>query len=173
MIEPTIGRIVLYVARDAEPDTDERNAAIVAHVNDDGTVNLGIFSEYGVASAVQNVKLVQDDAVPAPNQAEWMPYQKGQSAKYDSTTDDLLARVQRMEDVLTGPTAELELPPLALKTPAELPMDNIAPFKGDDFDPVNYEKEAYDSGPGDDLEDKGESADAEALADNESVKVAV
>lgn len=89
MIKPTIGRIVLFRPKDPSYDESKRFTAIVANVNEDGTVHLGVFNHYGVNESEQNVTLVQDDEVP----------QRGQ--------------------------CELELPPLALKTPAEEIPDNV------------------------------------------------
>lgn len=140
MIKPTIGRIVLFRPNDPDYDESYRNAAIVANVNDDGTVHLGVFNHYGVCESEQSVTLVQDDNVPELGQCEWMPYQKGQAAKYDVTTDDLMACIARLEELLTSDQVGLELPPLALKAPAEIP-DNVTEItKGDDVDPVDHSK---------------------------------
>lgn len=77
MLKPTIGRVVLYHPKD-EPG--ERHAAQIARVNENGTVNLGCLTDNGVHYSVQNVALIGDQAiVPAPGQAEWMPYQHAQN----------------------------------------------------------------------------------------------
>lgn len=85
-IEPTIGRIVWYwpslvdgATRDPQP-----LAAIVAHVNQDGTVNLGIFDRSGDHYKRTHVPLIQEgDAEPERDGfCQWMPYQIGQAKKH-------------------------------------------------------------------------------------------
>lgn len=89
-IEPTIGRVVWYrPANDghaAGPHPGEQAlAAIVAHVNDDGTLNLGVFNVAGVPFSAMNVPLVQDgDELPDGAYAEWMPYQRAQAKKAEA-----------------------------------------------------------------------------------------
>ena len=70
-ITPTIGRIVLFRPKDEEFGEDARNAAIVAHVYDNGKVNLAVANIYGVMESEQNVTLVQEGEEPAPGQCEW------------------------------------------------------------------------------------------------------
>lgn len=86
MIQPTIGRVMWYWpplrARGKQP-----LAALVAHVVDDGTVNLGVFSEFGQVDGVQDVPIVQEperDGLPDGHCCQWMPYQKGQAAKAEA-----------------------------------------------------------------------------------------
>ena len=170
MIKPTIGRIVLFRPNDPDYDETKRYAAIVANVNDDGTVHLGVFNHYGVNESEQSVTLVQDDEVPERGQCEWMPYQKGQAAKYDVTTDDLMARIARLEELLTSDQVGLELPPLALKTPAEEIPDNVTDItKGDDVDTTAKQDIEQGMASGDVTESPDgadESADAAASADD-------
>lgn len=75
MIKPTIGRVVLY-RPDAQFEETVRHAATVAHVYEDGTINIGVVDSNGVAYNEQRVTLVQGDDVPEPGQCEWMEYQK-------------------------------------------------------------------------------------------------
>ncbi len=88
MIKPTVGRVVWYT-----PSADDHEemaaaqlqplAAIVAHVWSDTCVNLAVFDANGIAHNRTSVLLVQDDgARPDGGFCEWMPYQKGQAAKY-------------------------------------------------------------------------------------------
>jgi hypothetical protein len=53
-------------------------AAIIAKVNEDGTLNLAVFDGNGASHTRTGVKLVQagEDAPEGGNYAEWMPYQK-------------------------------------------------------------------------------------------------
>lgn len=135
MIEPTIGRVVLFRPKDPDYDASKRYAALVANVNDDGTVNLMTANEYGVPNSEQNITLVQGDDSPECGQCEWMAYQKGQAAK----------------------TEALEATTIA--------PDNVSPIKGDDIDPVDHGVESTDDttdditagaegtgAPGDDVE---------------------
>jgi len=84
MITPTVGRIVHYHPRPGEkgvtvPDTmGQPCAAIVAHVNPDGTVNLGVFDRDGHQYGRRGVPLVQEgQSTPETGDwCEWMAYQK-------------------------------------------------------------------------------------------------
>ena len=80
-ITPTIGRVVLFRPLDQDYDFDKRHAAIIAQVNVDGTLNLGVLNDYGVSQAEQNIVLVQGDDKPDYGQCEWMDYQKSQAEK--------------------------------------------------------------------------------------------
>ena len=95
MIEPTIGRVVLFwptlaYARDkgmAYEDSGKPLAALVTYVHGDRMVNLTVHDHNGVTWPVCSVPLVQegDDAViPGSFYCEWMPYQKGQAAKTEA-----------------------------------------------------------------------------------------
>lgn len=85
MITPTLGRIVWFQPHN-EAGLNTQQSAIIARVNDDGTLNLTVFAPDGYPYGIQNVPLLQDDD-PTPNggfYAEWMPYQKGQAAKTEA-----------------------------------------------------------------------------------------
>lgn len=75
MINPTIGRVVLYRPTDAE-DEETRNAAIITEVHLDTIVNLAVFDDTGVPFNRQYVNLMQEDRVAKPGECEWMDYQK-------------------------------------------------------------------------------------------------
>jgi hypothetical protein len=94
-IEPTVGRVVWYYPEGADrgPHPGEQPlSAQIAHVNEDGTVNLGVLDSLGVHFSKQNVVLIQDgDERPDGCFAEWMPYQKGQAAKTEQLEDKLAA----------------------------------------------------------------------------------
>ncbi len=94
MIEPTVGRVILYRPLD-EGDEETRHAAIISQVNDDETINIGVFSWVGELYHRQNVVIVQDpDEMVKNGQCNWMPYQIGQAGKADKISSDL-------EEVLT------------------------------------------------------------------------
>ena len=86
MIVPTPGRIVWYRPVGADPAADA-HAAIVVGIHDPHTVNLAIFNVDGAHYQGTAVPLLQDGDTPPADKgyAEWMPFQKGQAAKYDGT----------------------------------------------------------------------------------------
>lgn len=88
VITPTNGRIVWYTPSkdDGMPDNGGVPlAAIVVHVWNDRMVNLAVFNSNGLLVPRTSVQLVQekDDVAESGGYCEWMPYQKGQAAKYD------------------------------------------------------------------------------------------
>lgn len=87
-INPTIGRVVWFhpatgSSARCHPDDEGvvTHAATVAHVNDDGTLNLSAVDSAGQQYAVSNVPLLQGDDVCSEGDAwaEWMPYQLAQA----------------------------------------------------------------------------------------------
>jgi hypothetical protein len=88
VITPTPGRIVWYW-KDATNGRVQSQpyAAIVTYVHSDHLVDLAIFpafSDYLTTSATQNVPLWHGEGdKPTFAHCEWMPYQKGQAAKYE------------------------------------------------------------------------------------------
>ena len=95
-ITPTVGRMVLYVPGDEEPIPHmpgEPLAALVAKVNDDGTLNLGIFDANGKNWPRTSVVLVQDgEPQPPPPFCKWMAYQVGQAAKTEALEKQLAGK---------------------------------------------------------------------------------
>jgi hypothetical protein len=91
MITPTVGRVVWYVPGKWATDTmlarkdGQPLAGHVAYVWNERMVNLMIIDHEGCASSRTLVALLQDDDVPPADggYAQWMPYQKGQAAKYE------------------------------------------------------------------------------------------
>jgi hypothetical protein len=82
MISPTIGRVVLF--HPANPH-DQPFPALVAYVHSDRMVNLAVFDSNGNPFGKTSVQLLQDgDPTPDWCYCEWMPFQKGQAAKYDA-----------------------------------------------------------------------------------------
>lgn len=84
MISPTIGRVVLFHPAGSDPAA-EPYPALVAKVWNDKMINVGGFNDAGTPFGATSVTLLQDDDAPpaAGPWAEWMPYQKGQAAKYE------------------------------------------------------------------------------------------
>ena len=88
MITPTIGRIVWYYPGDMEMATslgDQPMVAIVTYVHSDTRINVAYWDHNGAFNSSTSVELIQDQAPPSNGAAwcEWMPYQKGQAAKYE------------------------------------------------------------------------------------------
>lgn len=86
MIQPTVGRIVLYTPHTTEVmayQPGDKLAAIIVKVWSDTCVNLAVFDGNGDVMNGISVPLIQDGE-PVPGSGfycEWMPYQKGQAAK--------------------------------------------------------------------------------------------
>jgi hypothetical protein len=79
-IEPTVGRVLLYHT----PDSSKPLAAMIANVNEDGTINIGYLDSVGTHHSQQCLPLIQDtDGIPTGNVhfCTWMPYQLGQAAR--------------------------------------------------------------------------------------------
>lgn len=93
MIQPTIGRVVwLFGARQgAMRDVRQPFCAHVTYVWGDRCINVAYFDHDGAVWSERSVDLLQDDdakpdGVPF---AVWMPYQKGQAAKYEAVAGAL------------------------------------------------------------------------------------
>jgi hypothetical protein len=89
MIKPTIGRVVWFHPGANDPHKfgpqDQPRAALVSYVWSDRLVNLTVSSPNGETYGATSVVLVQEgDATPKDYYCEWMPFQKGQAAKYDA-----------------------------------------------------------------------------------------
>lgn len=80
MIEPGIGRVLWYRPSGRG---GPKQAALVAKVIDNHTVNLAAFDELGRSYGVVGAHLVQPEDVDIPQgaYAEWMPFQKGQAMR--------------------------------------------------------------------------------------------
>lgn len=109
-IEPTVGRVVLYFPSDddvyygrIEGEKGKALSAMIAWVNDDGTINLAVNSRYGNHVGCRNVELIQPGE-PTPERtksrsyATWMPYQLGQAAK----TEKLEGEIASLRDTGGG-----------------------------------------------------------------------
>ena len=86
MIEPTVGRVVLFY----DNNGPEPHAAIITEVHGECCVNLCAFSKNGIPKGYTSVPLLQDDD-PRPSCCfcEWMPYQKGQAAKTEALEEQI------------------------------------------------------------------------------------
>jgi hypothetical protein len=93
MITPTIGRIVWF-----RPNNESHKATMnivdsiqplkadIVYVWNDQMVNLFVVDHAGIGHSLGSIHLVQDGDPPMRDgisYAEWMPYQKGQAAKYE------------------------------------------------------------------------------------------
>jgi hypothetical protein len=87
-ILPTVGRVVLFTpscltgdGRFAHTGGRKPLAAIVAHVFNDGLVNLAVFDSNGMSHSRTSVPLVQEgeDKPEHGYFCSWMPYQVGQA----------------------------------------------------------------------------------------------
>lgn len=86
MIKPTIGRVVWL--RRPENKSEQPEAALVSFVHSDTCINVGGFDANGAPFARTSVYLDQGDVTRpewATLYAEWMPYQKGQAAKAETS----------------------------------------------------------------------------------------
>ena len=96
-IEPTIGRVVWFypTERDERGFRLSKFQACDAHiifVQEDGTVNLIVFTHEGVMVTVHKVRLLQEGEEPKAGEpyATWVPYQVGQAKKQADEIDDLM-----------------------------------------------------------------------------------
>lgn len=87
VIQPTVGRIVWFY----DPAlTDKVMGAMIAAVNDDGTVNLMVSTTFGTPMSAMMVQLVQaGERTPQGRYCTWMPYQIGQAAKTEQALSQL------------------------------------------------------------------------------------
>lgn len=100
-IAPTVGRMLWFYPdqQDGERYQGLPLAAVVAAVNEDGTVNLGVFDANGCTSGRRNVLLIQgDDPSPAAGDfCKWMPYQLGQAAKTEQAETASAERLRELQ----------------------------------------------------------------------------
>ncbi|MBU6232449.1 hypothetical protein KGP36_07485 [Patescibacteria group bacterium] len=85
MITPTIGRVVLVYRHAGFVVTGQPEPALITHVWHDRMVNVGGFDSNGQPFSATSIQLLQDDDTPINYgyYCEWIPYQKGQAAKYE------------------------------------------------------------------------------------------
>lgn len=83
MIQPTIGRVVLFKGANQPSDGWP---ALICHVWHARMVNLAGFDANGEPFKQTSVRLLQGDDTPEGDVcwAEWMPYQKGQAERADA-----------------------------------------------------------------------------------------
>ena len=91
MIEPTVGRVVLYipgteldVAQGIVNIPGQPMAATICYVFGERLVNLSFVDHDGLQFNRTSVSLAQDDDAIEPGMCEWMEYQKGQAKKHDA-----------------------------------------------------------------------------------------
>lgn len=87
MIQPTVGRVVwLYGAEGEVHGIRQPFKADVAFVWSPRLINVGYLDHNGTAFKLTSVVLLQDDDLKPADEpfCVWMPYQKGQAAKYEA-----------------------------------------------------------------------------------------
>lgn len=122
-IQPTPGRVVWWApSKGSNIPCHEGQplAAIIAGVVSDDVVNLAAFDAHGAHHALRNVRLFQGDERICRDRHAcfWMPYQMGQAAKTEDTAANvertvngqglLLAEVQSSLDDLVGRVEDIE-----------------------------------------------------------------
>lgn len=103
MIEPTIGRILLYHGGANDNVTPPYPcAAMITGVVHNREVHVRVFGHAAGAWTIPNVLLLQDQDQPPPmtRYCKWMEYQQGQAAKADALEERL--NVAEAEKKLTG-----------------------------------------------------------------------
>lgn len=100
LIPPSVGRVVLFRPRGSDPESQPL-AAMIARVNDDGSINIGYLDTAGVHRNAIDVILHQDGE-PRPDTAEtafceWMPFQIGQAKQQSMVAGGSLAAASRYE----------------------------------------------------------------------------
>jgi hypothetical protein len=91
VIQPTVGRMVLFVPKQAKYEfgfcfvAGREHAAVVTAVHGDRCVNLAAFDANGKSYGFTSVTLVQpdDEATPGGDYCRWMPWQIGQAKAAD------------------------------------------------------------------------------------------
>lgn len=96
MIQPTIGRVVLFYPN-GETDLKYPMPALVCFVHEGGEINVGAF-DYG-GNPIKGLSIVlRQEGDPVPDMgtpyAEWMPYQIKAAAR-DGKLDALAGSVQQ------------------------------------------------------------------------------
>jgi len=137
-IKPTVGRRVWYY-----PATNEKRMSMlpfhlhgdgpldagIAHVNDDGTVNLSVFDSIGNHHSRQKVRFIDNDETGMPTDgdayAAWMPFQLGQArAPQQAQAHQETPPLAPPPAPAPAPVAQVEAPPLA---PQAEPQQAIQP----------------------------------------------
>lgn len=86
MIVPTVGRVVWVLNRDVAPKSSQPEAALIAYVHSDRSINVGGVNAHGQPFHALSIPLLQDeDEAPTGIHATWVPLQKAQPTKADET----------------------------------------------------------------------------------------
>ena len=119
-IKPTIGRVVLYWPdkefRGCRPDACQPLPALIARVWSDTSINVGGFDANGMPFSATSVYLTPAEGEPpnmASHYATWMPYQKGQAAKYEALEKQLETKTYPDGVTATGVAPLPDKSPLA------------------------------------------------------------
>lgn len=107
-MDPTVGRIVHFYYNQKATEL----AAIVASINSDGTLNLGVFHADGSLHGNQRVPLVQDGKPPEVGPfCVWMPYQLAVNEKIKTILDPVAPKLPPAAAVLGDPDVEPQSAP--------------------------------------------------------------
>jgi hypothetical protein len=121
-ITPTVARSLHFVLVNTwagfAGNPGDNFAAILAHVNNERSINVAVSDAAGRWHAFENVPLVQDgESEPAGNFCRWMPFQVGQAQKSEvdlSALADRLAALEQTVAALTTPRQDA--PPAPVPT---------------------------------------------------------
>jgi hypothetical protein len=108
MITPTVGRVVWYRPQEhidglTQHDPAQPMAAHVAYVWNDELVNLLVIDHGGKVHSRTSVPLIQEGGTCTAGSSpfcEWMPYQKGQAAKYEALEKEKKPTIAELEAIL-------------------------------------------------------------------------
>lgn len=134
MIQPTIGRIVLYHPNPSGGDPapifpELPYAAVLAGIDGQGLLSLGVFDHFGRHFPRSRVRLAQDSDIVERGMAEWM-------------MDGLDLRLSEIEDAMSTPAeSPPKMPPVPKGAedlikrgiaPGDQPHDHESPHSPDD-----------------------------------------
>lgn len=110
LIAPTVGR-VLHFYTTIEGHEQGPFAALIACVNDDGTINITFFDTDGTVSNATDIPIVgEDDRSNFEDYCVWMPYQIGQAKRPPSDAEIDEAVRRRIEALgVSGEQMELSI----------------------------------------------------------------
>jgi hypothetical protein len=108
MIKSTVGRIVWIFNRKGSESADQPEAAQVAYVNSDTSINVGGLNKHGHPFALSGVPLWGDTPIDGEDEnslhAEWMPYQVKMAAQ--DQKDPSRSPIQTESSADTGANAQ-------------------------------------------------------------------
>lgn len=130
VIQPTVGRVVLYWPAKGEPVNvrgEQPFSATVCYVHNERLVNLVIADHDGNSYGRRSVKLVQPgDTDPDDRFCRWMPFQVGQA----TASHDVMHRIEQLEEAASKRRDEAnakgrkeEIQPAPIDPPIDPPIE--------------------------------------------------